>query len=272
MVLDTDLAHLWVAACSLGRDLRRAILVERGSPSDGEHHTLPTIVACLAGVVRIERPGLKPVDLAAGEAALLAPGVRHVHAPLRPGSAQYAQGFMLGRSDIELSTSGRSWLLAIPEHPARSLCERACRCPDRERAGLLRDALGALTGAPACMIAPMPPAVERMWLYLRRERLSPISAADVLRASGLRPTRAHLVFRAYFAETPHRMLIRHRLEYARHLLQTGAAVGEVATACGFRTRAHLTAAFRHEHGLSPRAWRLRRIPAGGPSPERARRR
>ena len=96
----------------------------------------------------------------------------------------------------------------------------------------------------------MPPAVERMWLYLRRERLSPISAADVLRASGLRPTRAHLVFRAYFSETPHRMLTRHRLEYARHLLLMGGKVAAVATACGFRTRAHLTAAFRQEHGAS----------------------
>lgn len=253
MILDTDLAHLWVAACSLGRDLRTVILVEKGS-QDGEHHTLPTIVACLAGVVRIERPGLKPVDLAAGEAALLAPGVRHVHAPLRAGSAQYAQGFMLGRSDIELSMPGRSWLLAIPENPARTLCERACHCSERERASLIRNALAALTDSRACTIAPMLPAVERMWLYLRRERLLPITAADVLRASGLRPTRAHLVFTAYFSETPHRMLIRHRLEYARHLLLTGAAVGTVATACGFRTRAHLTAAFRHEHGLSPRAW------------------
>lgn len=260
IVLDTDLAHLWVAACSLGRDLRRAVLVDRGSASEGQHHTMPTIVACLAGVVRIERPGLRPVDLAAGEAAVIAPGIRHVHAPLRAGSAQYAQGFMLGRSDIELATGGRSWLLAIPENPARTLAERACRCPERERAGLLRDALSALTGAPACTIAPMPPAVERMWLYLRRERLSPISASDVLRASGLRPTRAHLVFRAYFSETPHRMLIRHRLEYARHLLLAGGAIGEVAAACGFRTRAHLTAAFRQEHGASPRAWRAAQRP------------
>lgn len=254
MITDPDLAHLWAAAGALGRDLRRVLLVERGG-GEGEHHTMPTVVACLAGVVRVERPGLKPVDLVAGEAALLAPGVRHVHAPLRAGSAQYAQGFMLGRSDIELARPGRRWLLAIPEQPARGLLERACRSPERGRAGLVRAALATLSAAPTSTLAPMPPAVEKMWLYLRRERLSPIHAADVLRASGLRPTRAHLVFHAYFAETPHRLLLRHRLEYARHLLLAGGAVGEVAAACGFRTRAHLTAAFRQEHGVSPRAWR-----------------
>lgn len=261
-LLDPDLARLWVAAGALPRELRRVVLVAGGRGDEGDTHTVPTLVAALAGVVRIERPGGRPLDLAAGEAALIAPGTRHRHAPLRAGCAGYSQGFMLGRSDIELAVPGRTWLLAIPELPARTLLERAClpASGERERLGLVRDALAVLAVGSAQPVAPMPAAVERMWLFLRRERLSPITAADVLRASGLGPTRAHLLFRAYFAETPHQLLTRHRLEYARHLLARGEGVAAVAAACGFRTRRHFTAAFRAMHRASPRQWQAQVAP------------
>jgi AraC-like DNA-binding protein len=98
-----------------------------------------------------------------------------------------------------------------------------------------------------------------MWLYLRRERLAPIRAADVLRASGLKPTRAHVLFSGYFSETPHRMLTRHRLEYACHLLAGGDGVGAVAAQCGFRSRRQFTAAFRAAFAVSPRGWRTKDV-------------
>ncbi len=257
--LDSDLVRLWVSARSLPATLRRVTRISSLRGDEGETHTVPTLAVGMAGVVRIERPHARPLDLAAGEAALIAPGARHRHVPLKAGSAGYFQGFMLGRSDIELAMNGRTWSLVIPESPSRSLLERACLpvTGESQRLALVREALKMPEPGGAQVVAPMPAAVKRMWLFLRQKRLSPIGAAAVLHASGLGATRAHLLFRTYFGETPHRLLNRHRLEYACHLLACGEAVATVAAACGFRSRLHFTAAFRAVHHLSPRQWRAR---------------
>lgn len=255
--LNTRIVHLWLAAARLSATLRTVGLLTGPAihprREAGETHTSPTLMACLAGVVRVECSG-KPFDLHAGEAVLIAPGAWHRHAPLKAGSASLGQGFMLGRSDMELSIPHQAWWLAIPEHPSRSLLTRACTAGVRERLALIRESLTGLADESARPVTPMPAAVQRMWLYLRRERLAPIRAADVLRASGLKPTRAHLLFTGYFAETPHHLLTRHRLEYACHLLTAGEAVGNVAEHCGFRSRRQFTAAFRAAFSASPRAW------------------
>jgi AraC-like DNA-binding protein len=256
--LNGRIVRLWLAAARLPSTLTSVGLIAGAAVHPrreaGETHTVPTLIACLDGVVRVERAGA-PVDLHAGEAVLVAPGAWHRHAPLRAGSTSVGQGFMLGRSDLELSLPGQSWWLAIPEQPSRTLLTRACAAGARERLALVREALAGLGDESARPVMPMPAAVQRMWLYLRRERLAPIRAADVLRASGLKATRAHVLFRTYFSETPHRMLTRHRLEYACHLLTAGEGAGEVAAQCGFRNRRQFTAAFRAAFAKSPREWR-----------------
>ncbi len=254
LVIDRDVARLWMAACRLATDLRQ---VQRAAPGTAgaaaDAHTVPTLVVCLEGVVRVMLPR-RNHDLQPGTAVLVPPGCHHAHAPLRRGSAQLALGFMLGRCDIELSTPERTWWLTIAEQPAHRLLERACHQPAGAVLALVREALQGLAGEAAKPVAPMPEAVERMWVYLRRERLSPITAEAVLRASGLGLTRAHLLFHAWFGETPHRLLQHHRLEYARHLLAEGQTVGAVATACGFRSRRQFTAAFSAVYGMPPSAW------------------
>jgi AraC-like DNA-binding protein len=255
--IDPRVVDLWLAAMQLPTSLRSVTLVDRTSPPPRrdtyETHTVPTLIACLRGVVRVECVG-RNLDLNAGEAALIAPGAWHRHAALKAGSACLGQGFMLGRSDMELSVPGKAWWLAIPEQPSRDLLTQACSNDARSRVVLVREALGGLRDGSARPVRPMPTAVQRMWLYLRRERLSPITAADVLRASGLGATRAHLLFRAYFDETPHRLLTRHRLEFACHLLVAGESPGVVAGRCGFRSRRQFTAAFNSAFGAGPREW------------------
>jgi AraC-like DNA-binding protein len=255
--IDPRVVDLWFTAMQLPTSLRSVALVDgTNAPARRdtyETHTVPTLIACLHGVVRVECVG-RNLDLNAGEAALIAPGAWHRHATLKAGSACLGQGFMLGRSDMELSVPGKAWWLAIPEHPSRELLTKACSSDARSRVALVREALGGLRDGSARPVRPMPTPVQRMWLYLRRERLSPIGATDVLRASGLGATRAHLLFRAYFDETPHRLLTRHRLEFACHLLAAGEAVHVVAGRCGFRSRRQFTAAFNSAFGVSPREW------------------
>lgn len=250
LLLDPALARLWFAASRLDRTLASVAVAPATGRGPDEQHTVPTLVVGLEGVVRV---GLAraPVDLHPGEALLLPPGARHEHIPLRAGSAALGMGFMLGRADVEVATAAGTWILTIAEQPARRLVEEACRAPAPDRLRLVREALGALAVEPARPLAPMPDPVRRMWLYLRRERLSPIGAGDVLRASGLGPTRANALFRSWFGETPLRMLRRHRLDYARHLIADGTPVAAAAAACGFRSRRHLTAACRTVHGRPP---------------------
>lgn len=253
-VIDGEFIRLWSAAGRLTDTLRR---VQRAAASTGrpwgETHTVPTLVVCLEGVARVALPR-GAIDLQAGGAVVIPPGCRHEHAALRAGAAILSLGFMLGRSDIELTTPRRTCVLTIPEQPARALLEDACRQPLSELPSLVRRALTGLANESAAPMAPMPEAVERMWLHLRRERLSPISAADVLRASRLGQTRAHALFRAWFGATPHQLLRHHRLEYARHLLSEGNSIAAVASACGFRTRRQFTAAFNRTVGMPPSAW------------------
>lgn len=255
---ETAVADLWAQVRGLGASLRSVTVLAEAPPTDGgEVHIVPTLVAALAGVVRIQTSRTK-VDLHPGEAALIPPGVSHEHAPLKPGAASLAQGFLLGRSDVELSTAtGQTWF-TISDRPARSCLEAALGQRGRAQVALVREALGGLAGRGLIPVPPMPAAVRRMWMYLRRRRLEPIEASDCIRASGLGQTQAHEVFKAYFGETPLQMLQRHRLDYACHLLRLGRSVTEAAVWAGFSSRRHLTAVFTARMGVSPRGWMRQR--------------
>lgn len=249
-LLDPNLARQWFNACRLSQSLRTVALAPTGLRGDGEQHTVPTLAVCLHGVVRV-RLAQGQVDLQADEALLLPPGVPHEHERLRAGSVFLGVGFMLDFADIEIALGQDTWLLTIAEQPARRLAERACRAATPERLRLVRELFAELTVEHARPLAPMPEPTRRMWMYLRRERLSPISVRDVLRASGLAPTRAKLLFNAWFGMTPLRLLRQHRLEYARHLIASGSSVTAAAAASGFRSRRHLTATCRTVHGVPP---------------------
>lgn len=251
-LLDPLLVRQWFNACRLGESLRSVALATSrpGENKTYEQHTVPTVVVCLQGVVRV-RLAKGHVDLQASEALLVPPGVRHEHERLRAGSAFLGVGFMLNFADIEICLGQDTWLLTIAEQPARRLIERACQAGALDRLRLMRDVFKELAQEHARPLASMPEPTRRMWMFLRRERLSPISARDVLRASGLAPTRAKLLFKAWFGTTPLRLLRQHRLEYARHLITDGRPVGEAAAASGFRSRRHLTAACQTVHGVPP---------------------
>ena len=243
------LARQWFNAARLGQSLRSVALAGDGR-GEGEQHTVPTLVVCLQGVVRV-RLARGAVDLQADEALLLPPGVPHRHEPLRAGSASLGVGFMLDVTDIEISMGAESWSLTLAEQPARRCAERACHSGAQERLRLGRELFAELAVERVRPLAPMPEPTRRMWMYLRRERLSPIRVRDVLRASGLAPTRAKLLFNAWFGMTPLRLLRKHRLEYARHLIAGGTPVAAAASASGFRSRRHLTATCRTVHGVPP---------------------
>lgn len=71
-------------------------------------------------------------------------------------------------------------------------------------------------------------------------------------------SRSHFLrmFRATTGMTPHRYVLKRRLERARQLLEhIQLTIAEVAMICGFSSHAHLALAFRKEFGITPTEYR-----------------
>ena len=71
-------------------------------------------------------------------------------------------------------------------------------------------------------------------------------------------SRSHFLrmFRATTGMTPHRYVLRRRVERARQLLERAEiSIAEVSFGCGFSSQAHLTVAFRKEFGITPAEYR-----------------
>jgi AraC family transcriptional regulator len=63
-------------------------------------------------------------------------------------------------------------------------------------------------------------------------------------------------FRQSTGTSPHRWLLKHRVEHARGLLHNRAlSLSEVALSCGFADQSHFTRVFTAMMGVSPGAWR-----------------
>ena len=79
----------------------------------------------------------------------------------------------------------------------------------------------------------------------------PLTVEEIAREACLSPFHFHRLFTSFTGETPHRYLRRLRLERARAMLRSGAAVTEAAQACGFESATSFSAAFRREFGVAP---------------------
>ena len=63
-------------------------------------------------------------------------------------------------------------------------------------------------------------------------------------------------FRQSTGTSPHRWLLKHRVDYARELLgNRGLSLSNVAHSCGFADQSHFTRVFTAMIGVSPGAWR-----------------
>jgi AraC-like DNA-binding protein len=66
-------------------------------------------------------------------------------------------------------------------------------------------------------------------------------------------------FRKSTGESPHRWLVRRRVEAAKTMLSSSEmAISEIALACGFVDQSHLTRVFSSLVGAPPGAWRSSR--------------
>jgi AraC-like DNA-binding protein len=231
------------------------VLAWTGGPAprgEGHLHHIPTLAACLAGVVRVEGP-LGRCDLAPGEVLLIGPGVWHLHAPLRAGSVGYFQGFLHACSDLVLADADGMRSCGIPTQPSRLLIDRALAAGDD---GARREAMQALIDQvlredlrPIDLFAH--PAMAAMLRALWRGLHSGVTAADLQRASWLGRSRAWQVFGAAYGTSPLRAIAEARLELAAGLLAAGLGAAETARRCGYPSRRELARAWRRRHGAPP---------------------
>jgi AraC-like DNA-binding protein len=79
---------------------------------------------------------------------------------------------------------------------------------------------------------------------------------DLAKLAGLSASQFERTFRRAFGTTPHRHLLRLRIETAcRRLRESDDSIATIAVGCGFADHAHFTRTFRRAMGMSPTEYR-----------------
>jgi AraC family transcriptional regulator len=109
----------------------------------------------------------------------------------------------------------------------------------------------------SCRTTILPPRKLRGIQDLIESRLEADLTLQEL-AAEIGYSRSHFLrmFRATTGTTPHRYVLKRRVERARQLLeQAEPSIAEIAFSCGFSSQAHLTLAFRKQFGITPAEYR-----------------
>lgn len=144
-------------------------------------------------------------------------------------------------------------------------CAEGNHAADRYMAdGILMTLLAALMKrADSFQHDEMPIALPRWRLakvidYVDAHLDQTISIEDLAAAAGISRTHFLRSFREQVGETPHRWLMKRRLERAKDLLQsTGEDMVQIAALCGFSSQSHLCTAMKDSVGMTPKRWRDR---------------
>jgi len=106
-------------------------------------------------------------------------------------------------------------------------------------------------------VSALPPyALKRVLDRIEHSFQSEISLATLADEAGY--SRGHFLkmFRASMGMTPHRYLLKRRIDHARTLLKRpGKSIIDVAADCGFSSQAHLSQVFREYVGVTPGDYR-----------------
>lgn len=95
--------------------------------------------------------------------------------------------------------------------------------------------------------------------FIRANFAEDLSLDQLASVSGVSASQFGRAFRAETGQTPHRYLIKVRVEVACDMLEhTTLSVIEVALRCGFGQPGHFATTFRHSVGMTPREYRAAR--------------
>jgi AraC family transcriptional regulator len=101
--------------------------------------------------------------------------------------------------------------------------------------------------------------VRRLSQHIEAHIDSIILIEDLARLCRLSTSHFTRAFRASYGYSPHRFIMRRRIEHAQGLmLATNAPLGQIALECGLADQSHFTRLFRRFIGESPGTWRRSR--------------
>jgi len=98
--------------------------------------------------------------------------------------------------------------------------------------------------------------LRRIKELVQAEMEHDLSLDEMARSVELSTAHFARMFRKSTGESPHRFVLRHRIERAKAMLRApDARVLDVAVACGFKTQQHFAQVFRDVCGVSPTKYR-----------------
>lgn len=95
------------------------------------------------------------------------------------------------------------------------------------------------------------PALRRVTELVEARLADPLTVDDLAAAAGLSAFHFARAFKQTTGETPHRFVLRRRLDRAKAALARGEPPARVAALCGFSGQSHFGARFREATGLTP---------------------
>jgi AraC family transcriptional regulator len=103
--------------------------------------------------------------------------------------------------------------------------------------------------------------IRRVTAHIEAELAAKVRIRDLAGLIKVSSSHFSRAFKQSFADTPHRYVMRRRLERAKALmLATNASLGRIAADCGFADQPHFNRQFRGLIGENPNAWRRARAP------------
>jgi AraC-like DNA-binding protein len=124
-----------------------------------------------------------------------------------------------------------------------------------EIAASVADMLDTLCGRPAARSAPIDlHAVTVARAYLAAHACDHTSAETLERVAGTDRYTLARHFRRAFGTSPDRYRTLRRLAHARHAIERGVPLAEVAAKTGFADQSHMTRQFKRTFGLTPARW------------------
>jgi AraC family transcriptional regulator len=97
---------------------------------------------------------------------------------------------------------------------------------------------------------------RRLRAHVRDELDRELGLNELAELVGLSPRHFSTLFRRAFGMSPHRYVLKQRLqEGARRLVQGRDSIAQIALDVGFSSQAHFSTAFRGEFGTTPRRYR-----------------
>jgi AraC family transcriptional regulator len=101
--------------------------------------------------------------------------------------------------------------------------------------------------------------IRRVTAHIEADLAAKVRIKDLAGLIEVSSSHFSRAFKESFADTPHRYVMRRRLERAKALmLATKTSLGRIAADCGFADQPHFNRHFRRQVGENPNAWRRAR--------------